>query len=444
MAQLVSQGFVGAAGRALPHPVLRPRPGVLPSADLALLILVPAVVLGEEEGVKGLVQFGEAVLLSLTPPFGQPSPGVGDAPVVEIGPGQRFPGQGQVEVTPMVGQQDAAEALPDLSQPGLIAGTGQQVEVAAALVDEVGDGQLQGLQHETGHRLGEQLQVEGTASQGAGRSLGGDRVDEVLYAAEVPAHQEGHRRLLQRRRRRGGGRCLLLPVPLPQRVEQGVHPGLFHPLEDGCQGSRRPAVVVEAHVGQGVVVGGGDTPGVPLHQEEHALQVGREVAVRFVGLPQRFRPRLEALPQVLVRLGHPRRGHLLIGEEDRFVQGQGAQGPVAVGGCSQRFAGSFLRWVQFQAAEDGQQLPGLTLLGGNPLAGGEPVGQGDHFGRVPFQGGVVVSCHRVKVFTPAAGHIVVDEFAAHDGVVARPPSGPLGELADVVEQCGQRDGERGC
>ncbi|MER3459027.1 MAG: hypothetical protein C4309_10760 [Chloroflexota bacterium] len=91
----------------------------------------------------------------------------------------------------MVGEQDAADISLDVSQAGLIVGAGDQGKVAAPRVDQICGRQVQATQEVAGHRLGEQLQVEGAAPQSAGGSPRRDRVDEVLHAADVAAHQQG-------------------------------------------------------------------------------------------------------------------------------------------------------------------------------------------------------------------------------------------------------------
>jgi len=94
-------------------------------------------------------------------------------------------GQDQGDGRAVEGGQASEDLLTDLRQSRLIRGAGQQEEMSASAVQQVGEGQTEPVPDERGCRLAEPLQVERAAPQPPGGALLGRLIQEALDAGDV-------------------------------------------------------------------------------------------------------------------------------------------------------------------------------------------------------------------------------------------------------------------
>src|SRR5205814_7107340 len=97
--------------------------------------------------------------------------------------------QRQVEVALVAAQQAAVEVAPQSVEICFLQAVCQDVEAAAADVEQAGQGQPQPVQEPAGDRLADELQIERPAAQPACGALRRERVEERLDARDVAAQQ---------------------------------------------------------------------------------------------------------------------------------------------------------------------------------------------------------------------------------------------------------------
>ena len=133
---------------------------------------------------------------------------VGAGGRAQVGSGQGVRHQHHAEVALELRQQPVVERGSQLLDRRGGGGRGQQQELAAAGIDQVGRRQAQQCPHAPHHRIGQQLHIGRAPAQPFGGGGGSHRVDHALDAGDVAGDQQqgGGRRGGGRQQGRGGAR----------------------------------------------------------------------------------------------------------------------------------------------------------------------------------------------------------------------------------------------